>query len=526
MKGNDESLDFAKGVKVDHDKNTVYFCSGGVEGVPHEFCDGAYLEQTYDGFNFSLSNDKFGLYTFLYFKGDDFFVSSDSLMMICHLKRLAGYGNKPNVAEFKSRGWLNAITYSLLSEETPIEDVFYLLPGHVVEFGVESGKVFFNLSRKSCFYGESSLDDYTDIVRREAEKFLGLLEGLNSNMILDLAVSGGADSRALIGAAEKINRKLLEDDKIKIRCNAKSKSDFEIVESLSAKYSIPLNEPLPTELVSKTSYIDKVSQWALTCIGCYDPLYASGSYVKYTNRILIGGHAAGVFKGAYGWRPIEQVGKKNLESEIYQVFQDQLAKVKNKIVDERHVDFSSELYYLNFRSSFHSSRFLGSSLVSLRPLMIGPFVELAYKGREKSREYNPQCILKDFLLLINADVACEKYDSYKKSISFEYKKNALEKLGGEIDEYTRYNVCGRPENIVSGAVSGALSVANTYGFIGNDFYNVLERSQGHIESVAKLFGIDQTVKSLLLIVFDDNHEQSRRDAALGKLFVLSLVDVV
>lgn len=525
---NDEG--FSKGVKVDKKNKEVVFCNGGEDKRLHNFVDGAYIEQNIDGGAVKISADKFGIFPVFYSKSNGLFVASDSIMLICYIRKMCGMSNSIDEDEFSSRSWMNAVTYSLVSEYTPVEEVFYLLPGHSVSVLYADQEMSLEVRKEISLIPDFATDDvvYSDLLESEAKDFLGIIEGLSRNVSLSLSVSGGIDSRALICAAEKINNKQDGEGghKVSINCKKNDTPDYDVVESISKKYSIPLNEKNidieNLDLESKVYRIDKVSQWAMANVGCYDPLYATGRYYKSTKNISLGGHGAAAFKGSYGWRPVESIGKSSLPESVYIKFQKQVAKSLPSIATSEVFNFSSEVHWLYYRNPLHGSRFMISSLVALRPLMMQSLMSVAYSFHHEGKKLNKYKISKDLLLKINSKLALEPYDKGSKNISQDYAERAKKEIGGDEYSYKVYSVIGRPEDIKSGPLRGAMEVAHFYGFYGDDFYSTFASNLEFLKSAAVGNGVVEAFEDLVANVNNISLKGYTRGAALGKVLSLML----
>lgn len=522
---------FSKGVKVDKKNKEVVFCNGEKDRRLHGFVDGAYIEQSLDGDVVKISADKFGIFPVFYSRSNGFFVASDSIMLICYIRKMCGMSNRIDEEEFSSRSWMNAVTYSLVSEYTPVKEVFYLLPGHSISVFNSDHEVSYKVEKEINLIPDLASGNYvySDLLEREAKDFLGIIEGLSRNVNLSLSVSGGIDSRALICAAEKINNKQdesKESRKVAINCKKNDTPDYGVVESISKKYSIPLNEKNidieNLDLESKVYRIDKVSQWAMANIGCYDPLYATGRYYRSTKNISLGGHGAAAFKGSYGWRPVESIGKSSLPDSVYRKFQRQVEKSLPSIAASEVCNFSSEVHWLYYRNPLHGSRFMISSLVALRPLMMQSLMGVAYSFHHEGKRLNKYKISKDLLLKINSKLAMEPYDKVSKNISQDYAERAKKEIGGDEYSYEVYSVIGRPEDIKSGPLRGAKEVAHSYGFYGDDFYSTLASNLELLKIAAVDNGVIEAFDELLSNVSNGSLKDYTRGAALGKILTLML----
>lgn len=519
---NVSSTSYTRGIKIDKAFRECFFSGGKKSGRMHSFLEGSYIDQTINGDVLSISTDKFGLYNILYTKCENEIFISDSLLVLTELRKLTLNKNTLNKSDFIARSWMNSITYSLISEETGINEIKYLLPGY--QLNIDFGQWRLSID-KGCdlITLNNSTKGYYETIQEESAHILGIFKELAEYYNLSMAVSGGLDSRVLLALSHLLTNIYPSRCKAYIGCSKKTNlADYLVVEEIASKYGLPLNiEPYKK---NTTVRVSKGIQWAISSLGIYDPLYSSGYYKKDPETVLVGGHSAEVFKGNYGWRSIASVVNDIADEEVAKAFEYQVQKNKEKLNIDQYPNIASEILYLYFRSAIHGSRFKLISLFTMRPLLINSFINISYTNFQNSNVVNPNMLSQDLVLALSPSIACEVYDNPNKNITEKHKIDTLRKLDSNYVKYYKYKLIGSTHSLTNEPISFSLSVAKKRCFDNNDFNLILNNHMPAIEHISEKYGVNHIVVKLKEYITNSDIKTIKEEAAIGKLLLLSLVD--
>lgn len=453
---------FLKGISLNHETRTILFHEGFnlideyKNGLKNS--EGCFISLTKDEDKVEVFSDKFGLMPKLYtqFKLGGGAVS-DSFFLLIALRSFLDETISFDAESFIARSWFNAITYQLINSETACEQIKYLPGNGYLTFHKDSLKMNVNKADLSNLLSED-IPSYEENIKSAADQIGGVLAGLYTipGSILSLSATGGLDSRILICALSYLKKQGL-DGSVRIGCKENGSGDLQLAQAVTKTLKLPFNVKAAPSTDRKM--VDKLVEWTSFCCGLYDPLYATGAYTESNSVISIGGHGGELYKGAYGWRAVDNIGKSVLENEIYIKFRDGLNRGVASVNLVGSHEIASEYHYLGYRNAIHSTRFLQNTMLGLRPLMNEKLVLSAYNHSELDR--NRYQISHDLAILFDIEGASMPYDHPSKCITSEFALQRAERLG-VMNDIEPYNVVGHPAVLRSGSLLGSIKLVDDF----------------------------------------------------------------
>lgn len=510
---------YLKGIAINHEKERILFHDGF--NLLNEYteelkaAEGCFITIVKNHEDLNIFSDKFGVMPKLYTKfSQGGGAVSDSIFLLLKLRHFLNETCDINENNFISRSWFNAITYQQINTETICNQVRYLPTNGLIKFRKHSYDMEVVDADLNYLIDNQSMS-YKEGIKAAAHQICGVLSGISKvpGAIQNLSASGGLDSRVLMCAFSYIKKRGYEGS-FRVGCRDNGSGDFELASNVVEKIKLPFNyhDGVPRD----RKRVDKLTEWLSFCCGIYDPLYTAGSYVESDSVLHLGGHGGGLFKGAYGWREIDSIGKSILDDNLYEKFNASLKQgVKSLGLDE-YSSIASEFHYLGYRNALHGGRILQSTVLGVRPLVNEKLTLLAhsyFKGKD------PYQISHDLAILLDSDIAVMPYDHPSKGIIEETLQERKD-FFGPLAEIAPYSVLGHPAALRSGALVGAVRLVNNF-LEEHNIPKDYDKLKGFLKEFLMDSGIiDISTSERLIETMLDEKSEYKSNASAGK--VLSL----
>lgn len=505
---------YFKGYYIDHDNERVGFSQ--LKSMYKGYYEGCFIniEETLNEDVFNIHNDVFGLMPLLYSIEDNIIMASDSFYFLKKIRESLGLSLTFDYASFVSRLSINAITSHPLSSSTFAEEIKYALPGSIIKVSLKSimKAEVIHKGAKNIFKLQENIG-YEDSIRQAAHQLCGSLGGIIESGVLpcNIDLTGGLDSRLVLSGATPF----LDSEHISIGSQVRSKNDYTVAKEICQTFGLKLNKKDTSQKIK----INAGAMWIASNAGFTDTLYTCKSQRVDDIRFNVGGHGAEIFKGNYGWRKINEIGKNIKNEEIYRYMQAELRKGLEEFGINYEDDIGSEWHYLAFRNAIHGSRGTQVSNYYLRPLMMKSLVH-NMKVEKKTNKYkiNP---VSDMLIYINPELAKISFDDKRKNIT----QDDLDRISKTIGKYNTRSVCYTVDTRINLASNGyileLLDMAKEDGFseqISSDNFGLYINNT----VLPKDDLLKYSVNYLLEYALDPNKPKISRDMAISKILSLNL----
>ncbi|KZL25128.1 hypothetical protein PsAD37_02314 [Pseudovibrio sp. Ad37] len=446
------------GYAINDEKQTISF--DGSDVLPTSPQAGCYLQIQSNKLKTIISSDVFAQVSRFYFSSEGICAVSDSLAVLAELRRAVGIACKPNIEALLARSWINGITQQQTSHQTIVQDIVMALPGEVLKVRkLYSPKMS---SERATWAIANS--DYEDTLRNAAQNMIGFIWGIHQHESLSSTfnLSGGLDSRTVLAAAIHLHDKKSEID---IKSNIDRPNDFAIAKQICNKFNLSLNNNFSV-YEGDNEKVERLANWYLCNAGTYDPLHSPAAIKSSGLKFEFGGHGAELYKGNYGWRSVNQIGKK-LQSHIYEAFlsQSQTGLMRGGI-NAMH-EYGSEWHYLFYRNSIHAGRSTMTSLHAARPLLNKNLVSLTYSPINpwQAPGKGQWSIVNDILVYLSPTLAVLPFDDERKNMSNEQVTSRHNHLGS-LRKIEPYKIVGQPKKFAGKPLPCFLQLASQKGFSG------------------------------------------------------------
>ncbi|MBT6924012.1 MAG: hypothetical protein HOA35_05680, partial [Euryarchaeota archaeon] len=142
-----QTTHFFNGWMTNHEDSSMCLGQEGFNQLQEKFKmeqlhlkEGAFVHATWEGVNFSLRHDCFGLYPILYLQMANVFVASDSMVVLTNLKKMMGYTNKICKRVNATRSWTHGLSSAIMSTDTIVKGIRYLPPASSINVVIKEGK--------------------------------------------------------------------------------------------------------------------------------------------------------------------------------------------------------------------------------------------------------------------------------------------------------------------------------------------------------------------------------------------------
>jgi len=393
---------------------------------------GSYVNASWSEEKVRIHNDLFSMFPIMYFSEKNIFVASDSLYVLAKIRAKLGLNLSHNTHVSHARAWTHGLACAATSNETQVSGIHLLSPGKSILIEWRRYQQIFSLQEeklKSVF--RTTRVDYGDVLNSFiTETYRTFSAFFNRNNIeVELAISGGLDSRLLLALLLEIKKK---NSGIYFVTNnhTSRRTDFLIVESLSKRFDFEFNnrstQKEGREMIKQNSLEKKFSMWRLSCMGLFDMMYFNGDYPKEASVVRVGGHGAEIVKGTFREKPFNSLIKKKrlsrksiISRDVFRLFKQ--IKNQNKRVLSIETNFRNALassgirieendailwHHLCYKSPIANSRYLANSTLGYRPLVDRNLFTLTLNEPSKCAD-----IVQDLLILISPELALHEFEN-------------------------------------------------------------------------------------------------------------------
>ncbi|UTA78623.1 hypothetical protein J4377_11665 [Halomonas sp. XH26] len=442
--------------------------------------DGRFLLFEKNGDAFRLRADPAGQYIIYYYKQDDFWAISDSLLKISEVIANSGLKRKvyqPSVDVFKNER-LSLIGGQLVSNNTALKNVKTLGLDEYIELSWVKVENSFSIKK---IPKKKSYTDYEELLCDLVSSWRGRL-GAISKMHKEsyLALSGGVDSRAILALWENS----LADKKINCHSHKKYETEYEIAKKLcvlsSQNFGSGMKGLSSTALSAEDSYLLSMSANASikTNFGF------RRNAIKDPQFHFIGGCAIGSFymKSSYKARAerlIKQFGEagENVGNEI-------LLSLKSLGIDRKD-PWAMFHHYYNFRARYHYGNevYTRFGSIQVQPLLDSRLHQIPLLTDKEYVEGNG--VVRDIISVASGNLLNVPFDTPDKvKVKKPKFTEKLSKVEGE--EYTCFY--GDVDKTLNFKGAGEALEANWYG----DIKNILANKKKVMTEVALDLGFDDS----------------------------------
>ena len=486
---------FFRGWFQDHDSKSIVLGQTGFNewrehGKNRSFSteyEGCYLFANYNNGKLIVRNDLFSYLPVVHFETKELFVCSDSLYILCEVRKGLGLRCKLNQKVMHTRAWTHGLACAVMSNDTQIDGIRLLSPGKHIEVCLkrtqsssesllETKNIVKSTDLKVLFSVE--FDNYKDAIRDAATKMAqSIMSMLHlDDVMINFGLSGGLDSRIILAAVLQ-KPELFEKIVIKTNTHPSRKGDYDIVEKLAREFNFKFNddEKLSSHKRKhslKTVKIeDKFSLWILSSMGLFDMMYLHDAYWPKPYIIEMGGHGAETIKGTFaGTQFSDYIYKPTYLGSASRRFKD-IRQIrfqrKRRAMIEREfrgglqssgIDLYSpgpmQWHYLSYKSPIANGRFLDRSSIGIRPFIQHSLFSLSVSEINpfKQAKKGDPTMLHDMLIILNPELAAIDFENKKSNISEDYIQSRLEALGGRLQllERQTYAIFGKISDMQNG----------------------------------------------------------------------------
>ncbi|WP_155399949.1 hypothetical protein [Moraxella bovoculi] len=220
---------------------------------------------------------------YLFQKGDDWAISNSFMLLaqtVGKKYKLTFY--PPASASFHLKNGIH-IGEQLISHKTMIEEIKIVPITNKLSIDRISGKIqvinsnYQGILDKSRFF-------YNDLIVDVLERGAGAIQALlDSKTPLNLSLSGGCDSRVVLGMITKTNG---YKDYLMVNSHEFKENDFKSAKILTEHFELPLNQANNSATKNYLSSSDMIRMYMLSCGGTYLPFYPVSDFVLRDNAVV------------------------------------------------------------------------------------------------------------------------------------------------------------------------------------------------------------------------------------------------
>ena len=466
LDGPGKSNHFFQGMMVDHQSKSIILETDGFSSWKEKYesrdysqYEGGFLSIEWSSQTVEIQHDCFGLYPVFYYQNNDIFIASDSLFVISRTMKMLGFDVSLNKKSILTRSWTHGLACSLMTKETMITGVTYLLPCSRLRIYTDKNSIQmreYNLDVKKIFHRPNK--PYLHALMAAKSEILSVVHSLSKGTKLGykLGLSGGLDSRIILALILQ-TEKLKEKTYINSNTHISRLGDYEIVKSLSDEFNFEFNGEIPPTENQPVRVNNPFGNYIMFNLGTFDMTYLYRSYWEKPNLIEIGGHGAEIAKGTFAgtklvrkipiWRPF-------LRIKLFFELKKSLHYHSIKMNRENTIQWHHMLY----KSAIQNGRYLERTQISLRPLMNRRLAAIGLHNKKNHKE-----ILKDLLILLSPKLASHPFDKENKNIHQSYIDLVQQEIENiERESIQEYQIYGDQENIKNGLLNSFNSLTTKY----------------------------------------------------------------
>ena len=539
------SNEFFSGWMIDHEHSSIHLGQQGYlaskkfdSEMDLREKEGAFVHLKWEKKTIELTHDCFGLYPILSFQEKDFFVASDSLLVLSKIRTMMNINNTVNGRVHATRSWGHGLAQCIMSTKTIVKGIEYLPPASSIKVSAieHDGEIpVLSVTKKipkMPRFFSAPKDAYEDILTRGLKEIIGPIKAMEATHGVQtfLGLSGGLDSRVLLACAL---HELKGASKMAVRTNthSSSKNDLEVVQNLAEEYGFLFNQPDSTfdEKRGKdrtmVSVRNPFSNWALTNLGLFDMMYVYSRHWNHPTEIELGGHGAEIIKGTFGRFSLFRSAFRYRTPLKYFKIRREI----NQSLRVLGVPFTSknkvQWHHLCYKSAIQNGRTIPRKMVALRPFMNKYLCSYGLHNPNNN-------LLSDLLIVMDERMASLPFDDNAKNMSKQYIQGRKKELG-HVDVTNiapPYTVFGTMENICNGVLS-------SFREFGKDFVLPLGDQKSMIKDKTSLVWSrihDSTTRKSYLTPYTKSLENLEDDrmympvagSPASKILSLSMTDAV
>ncbi len=457
------SGEFFLGYSLDHAQRCIHFSGQTINTSPSNQLEGCFIRGIRRNGSLSIENDYFAMLPLLFFSEPGVFAASDSFFILAILRSALGFTNKLKQIALLGRAWIGGLAGKLLSNNTPIEAIKFCPPGNGIAICFnEQGDVSVK-NTKTNEFSKIMTGRYLDELHLAGEEICAVIRTFAEikGSYIRLALSGGLDSRALLGAI-LISTPLAGE--VLVGTNPKNKLEFTAAKRVTDHLGLTLNAPAPD---IETIRNDRAANWFLSCAGIYDPLYSPPRRTVGRSDFTFGGHGAELYKGNYGWRTMQRIAS-SLPEPLRSAFQRDVEAGLVALGVAPNDPHGSEWHYAGYRNAIHSGRSTMTSLLGVRPLMNRRLFKLTHStnNQHPSPKVGEPTLVHDLLILFDSALAELPFSDTRKALEPDYIKGRKLQVGS-LSRPAAYKIIGSPKNMPTNPVKFFQTIARFHGFSGD-----------------------------------------------------------
>ena len=343
------------------------FCKDGKQLNGYE--DGNYVlfEQLSDTL-YKLSRDYHGYYPLFYYKSEDYWCISNSIIYIAEClksKDIAFSYDESNIEIWKSE---LALALQLSSHNTFIREIKVLPVNRdiIIFKSTDENKIALNKRGKNELIEDNYDDALRECLKIWGSRYLTILS--NENIALHQDLTGGLDSRSIFSFIVKdmgLIADSLKTGRLKINSEPAKTKDFEIAQRLLNLFDIDVNSRINKKyMVDKVSSEEAYATWKYFNVGRYSPIIFP-IYNFNPSVIELGGEGGEDNRNFYGKQPdgsfeefhtyINKYKHYFSTEERYAQWLGQVKESLSVLKEDSELD-PSILHYKEFRSNAHTSK--------------------------------------------------------------------------------------------------------------------------------------------------------------------------
>ena len=444
MKHEDQKEQFFTGWILDHESSSISLGQSGFMKGPNRISkselatkEGSFVHAEWNEKSFTIRHDCFGLYPILYFRTQNLFIASDSLLTLSRVREMLSLERVMNNKVHATRSWNHGLACSIMSTRTILKSVKYLPPASsiLVHYSGTSSTfsltIHENIPHFPSVFAESD-EPYMAQLHTCMKQIIGSMTAIHSfaKTGLKFGLSGGLDSRVILGAL-RYNQFSLDNVDIRSNTHSSRSKDLKVVEELSKEFGFDFNKENNSKEISQRSDAKPIKvnnmfgNWALASLGLFDMTYMYPSYWNHPAVIEIGGHGAEIIEGTFDDLNLFKITFRKMPYQYLKIRSEIKHGLKSIGIPLNHKNKMS-WHYLAYKSAIQNGRSIERTLLAARPLMNRKLCTLGLNHPSEQ----PNMILEDLLILLNPRLASIPFDIESKNISEEYISLRMEQCSG------------------------------------------------------------------------------------------------
>ena len=477
---------FFAGIAIDPQRHEAGFGAAGWRRMracedERAHLGGGFIDISWSPTGVRFRRDTAGSLALLHTRGDGWWAFSDSLLLLVSLRRAMGEPVTPHREALLARTRTLALTTQGFSPDTIVSEVRFSPRGAAPRLVRDDPRTDFHLVTVDDEIHRdvvSTAREYRREVRSLAANIVAQAELPLRGVQVNLALSGGADSRLVLAAYRRAGR--LGGIRVFSHEHAPSnRPDHALAASLAEAIGFPLSPPLTFRAgPTRTFHASGAPLWASSHLGVYDRFMPGRTGTQVGTRLVrTAGTGAGVLKGAYGWRTLAQLERLyHVErpdagadaAERRGALMSQLdAGMRAARIDPRAWN-ASEQHYATYRNGLHGGSHSVQSLLAIQLLQQPAMIRMAHTPHLLSPDprLHPRHGISDLLALVDPELARLPFLDASNDRTPSDIADQQRLYGGPLrdDEIPRYRVWGRPADAIAGPSAFGIRIAERSGF--------------------------------------------------------------